>query len=918
MTEALAFWAVALVIAALALPLAFRLFARFPDAGAGLSFTLGLTLVAAGYFFLRLMAVLPAGRGGFLVAIVLFGLVMFVIAARDHRFLSILRRSLPGVTGAAVLFSVLFFGYAVFRAYMPDIAHTEQPMDFLYLNAMLASPDYPPHDPWFAGEDASYHYGGYLQAAVLTGASDVWPATGYNLSLGAVFASAGAAAFSLATALAGWFFGVRERRWSMLAGAGAVVLLLFAGPLASVFEFASAHGADHEGVYNAFGAEGLVRCGTGTQETCVGQPLDTSSAWYPDDHWVWWRMSRMAYWGPRPFIPEEDRYDDHYPVTVTETPSFSFILGDLHPHVMSIPGVLLALALCAAIWRGEGRLSLRDHVRRPWLMVVVALVFGSLAFVNVWDVVAFSPLLALAVLARNLRTASFGEATADAVSWLLPPAVLAVAAFAPWWVDFSPQRGGIYAYSGQGTRVEHALLMWGTLIVFALPVLWWTLSRWRPALFFLSTSAPLALWRTLRRFRSVPSRLRSLASPAPWRRLRSWRSALPRLRPRSLSWLWPVLRRWSAALWAGSGRLARGFLDTLGGLPRWWAAFRASPLLVALVLALLPFLIWLPVAADHRTAAPFETGDGLSTALAARTAGAWVTLALYAVAFWLLAATALLLNRRHHPATPVATLGALGVLLLYVTELFLLRDALFFLPRLNTVFKLSYQAWIVLSVAGAVGAVAAVRAAPPLARPVAVGLIVVLLGSSLVFAVTNVPNRAGGFDAMVGLDGLRYVKRLDPAEYELVRWLNDNVERGDIVVESSGRSWTRDEDGRPVLAERAGSYRENTSRVGYRTGLQIPIGWPGHETTWRGNSPEVVDGIWRRQELVDLVYTASSQQEVLAALDEIGASYVVVGRLERSHYGDLIPPFERFLDLVFLQGDVAVYRVTAVEEVVTR
>jgi Kef-type K+ transport system membrane component KefB len=41
----LAFWATALVIGALALPLSFRLFRRFPDGGAGLSFALGLTLV---------------------------------------------------------------------------------------------------------------------------------------------------------------------------------------------------------------------------------------------------------------------------------------------------------------------------------------------------------------------------------------------------------------------------------------------------------------------------------------------------------------------------------------------------------------------------------------------------------------------------------------------------------------------------------------------------------------------------------------------------------------------------------------------------------------------------------------------------------------------------------------------------------
>ena len=818
MTEALAFWGVAIVIAALALPLAFRLLARFPDAGAGLSFTLGLTLVGAGYFVLRYLGALPAGRGGFLLAIGLFGVAMVIVAVRDRRILATLRRSLPGLTVAVALFSALFFGYAFFRAHVPDIAHTEQPMDLLYLNAMLVSPDYPPHDPWFAGKDASYHYGGYLQAAVLTGASDVWPASGYNLALAAFFASAGAAAFSLCAALARWLFGRRAHRWVTLAATGAVLLLLFAGPLASVFEFAAAHGADHEGVYDAFGAEGLVRCGAGAGESCTGQPLDPTNRWYPDDHWVWWRMSRMANWGPQP----------SYPFTVTEVPAFSFLLGDLHPHVMSIPGVLLALAVCAALWRGRGRLDWNEHHRRPWLLVAVAVVFGSLAFVNVWDVIAFSPLLALAVFARNRRTRSFGESIGDTVSWLLPPALLSIALFAPWWSDFSPQRGGIYGYSGQGTRIEHVLLMWGVPIVFALAGLWWGVKSWR---------------------RDVPG----------------------------------------------------------------------APVFVALLLTLLPFLIWLPFAAFERTAAPFDVGDGLLVSFGARTAGAWVTLVFFAAAFWLLASATFILSRRSHPAAPVAALAALGVFLLYGTEFFLLRDALFFLPRLNTVFKLSYQGWIVLSLAGAIGGVAVLRAAAPGWRPIVAAPLAILLGSALVFAVTNTPNRAGDFAVLVGLDGLRYVERHDPAEYDLVRWLNDNVERDAIVVESSGRLWGRGDDGRPVLREGATSYNSAVSRVGYRTGLQTPIGWPGHETTWRGNSDELVAELVQRQDLVDRVYTASTSREVLAALDELGATYVLVGSLERSHYpADLIPAFETFLDTVFSQGAVALYRVPSVEEVVTQ
>ncbi len=820
MTEALAFWGVAIAIGALAAPLAFRLFARFPDAGAGLSPALGLTLISAAYFLLRSAGALPPGRGGFAFVIILFAVAALVLAVRDPRFRATLARALPALVGAVGLFSLLFFGYIAIRAHTPDIAHTEQPMDFLYLNAMLVSPDYPPHDPWFAGERASYYYGGYLQAAVLTGVSDVWPATGYNLSLAAFFASAGTAAASLAAALARWFLGRRARRWIPLAASLAVVLLLFAGPLAGALDFASAHGASHKGVYGALGAEGLVRCGPAPEEPCAGLRRGSTDSWYPDDPWGWWRMSRMSLWGPQPVDGSSAPT-----ATITEAPAFSFLLGDLHPHLMAIPGVLLALALCAALWRARDPLSWRAYWRRPWLLLVVAAIFGSLAFVNVWDVIVFSPLLALAVFARNRRVQPLPEALTDTVTWLLPPALLSVVVFMPWWLDFSPASGGVHAYAGRGTQIEHALLMWGVLIVSALLLLCYALKR----------------------------------------------------RHVTLS-LTPAIAGFSAAL--------------------------------------LPLLVWALLLAFNPTADHIATGERFSQAFSARTAGAWIALALYAISFGLLATTTIILARRQRAAAPVVGLAAMGVLLLYGTELFFLRDVFVAsYPRLNTVFKLSYQAWIALSFAGAVGMVAAVLATPRRLRPLAAVPMAALLGASLVFFVSMAANRADGFGESVGLDGLSSVQRDTPAEYELVEWLSANVARDEIVVEASGRLWARGEDGLPQLQRDGGSYRPSANRVGYRTGLQTLIGWSNHEATWRGRSPEIRAEISRRQDLVDRVYTAAAPTEALAALREIGASHVVVGAFERSHYPDLIPPFETFLDTVFSFGDVTVYRLPVFERV---
>ena len=71
--------------------------------------------------------------------------------------------------------------------------------------------------------------------------------------------------------------------------------------------------------------------------------------------------------------------------TIQEFPFFSFMLGDLHPHVMSIPFVLTAISVIANLLFSRARWGigwLRSH---PISAVVLVLVVGSAGFINTWD-----------------------------------------------------------------------------------------------------------------------------------------------------------------------------------------------------------------------------------------------------------------------------------------------------------------------------------------------------------------------------------------------------------------------------------------------------------------------------------------------------------------------------------------------------
>ncbi|MBI5947706.1 MAG: hypothetical protein HY875_06185 [Chloroflexi bacterium] len=800
MTGVLAFWGVSLLTGALALPLAFRLLRRFPDAGAGLSFPLGLALLSYAYFTLRVADVLPAGRAGYLLVFGLFALVSVLLASRDRRFVPTLRRGGPALVMTAGLFTVAFFGYTFFRSYTADISGTEQPMDLMYLNATLESPDYPPDDPWLSGHKASYYYFGYLQTGVLTATAGVPASEGYNLGLAYTFAAAATGVVSLAFALARWVLGGAAQRWAFAASGVSLFLLLFLGSLAGVFELAAAHDRYNTGVYEAFGVDFLLPCAPGVTEDCYRGPTPRSTAWYPTEFWFWFRDTRV--------IPD----------TITETPFFSFLLGDLHPHVMSIPLVLLSLGLSASLWRGRGRLDWRRHRRAPFELVAFAVLFGALAFENAWDVLTFTAVFAVAALLRNLRAAPVVDAIAGVVTFVVPVAVLGVAAYVPWYLDFSSQASGFFPYVGEGTRPAHAFLQFGPLLLCA-----------------------------------------------------------------ALTLVWAVRRA------------DRGALVSAAAFTAW--------------VPLLPLVLWIVLCAYHG-----QFGD----ATEARGTGGWVTLAIYGAVTWALTTALVALARRRSAAALPAGLLALGVLLLLGSELFYIKDVFAgSVPRLNTVFKLSYQAWILLSVGGGPAFVAAIRGAwsgraPAgwVAAPVAG---VLALGG--VYAVIAIPNRTDAFNRETSIDGLAFVARSDPDEYALIRWVQDNVPAGTVIVEASGRTWGRDGSGNPTVTNPGSDYSDS-GRVSARTGRPTPIGWYFHEVQWRGETAANHAEFSRRQDLVDSAYLAADRATVVRVMAEFGAEYLVAGRIERQRYpGNLLQPFDGVLDLAFESGDLRIYRLPVRDQV---
>ena len=777
--------------------LAFGLFARLPDRGYSVAKVFALLLLGYLLWVFGLTRLIPNSLGTILVIILLAAALATWLAVRQRQtlllFLRAEWRTLLMMEGVFLAFFLIWLGIV---SEIPAISHTEKPMDFAFLNAVIRAEHFPAEDPWLAGHPISYYYFGHLIMASLTKLTMSAPAVGYNIAVALIPALVAAASFGLVYNL------IRLSGGSRRAGLGygllAPVLVVLIGNLEGVLELAHNQGWGGSGFWQWVGIKGLDGAGQGT------------GGFFPDQGWWWWRATRVI-----DTLVDGQSLD----YTITEFPFFSFILGDLHPHVTSLPFLLLFLSLALNLFQSSRKAGLDWLRRNPLEFGAVALTLGSLAFINIWDFPTYAVILGLLLFAK-----AYGESWEDRLGPVAPPKLapltlaarntalmwiplVAVAAllFLPFYLDFSSQAGGILPYTAPGTR---PLLF---LVVIGLPL-------------FLGASF---LFKQL----GGVSRLRQADTPA---------------------------------------------------------------LLIVLIVTLFPLLLW---AVLMLALSLFAGGMGLGGGLDLGQITGRVLFVLPGLALVGLAGFSALqrIKTGREPMTVfVLLLVAVAVYLLMGAELYFVVDG--FGNRMNTVFKVYYQAWLLLALAGAYGIYywqAHASLPNPAFRLGHYGWTVVValaITASLYYPVGAVLERTGLLRpgqtlADNTLDGLAFVKDTDPDEYAAIAWLRAQDSHG-IIVEAVGADYS--------------SY----GRVSGSTGIPTILGWKGHELQWRGGS-QLFDG---REDIVAEIYQSPDHSRVGELLKQYDVQYVYAGRREQESYGtNQLGGFPELLKTVFRQGNVTIY-----------
>lgn len=332
-------------------------------------------------------------------------------------------------------FFLLFLMWTYFAGFRPAAYGTEKFMDYGFMEAMMRSTTLPATDLWYSEAPINYYYGGQYFAVFLTKLTFTRVEETYNLMRTLV----AALSFSMPCSLVYQLLSDRKRR--KMAGKKWIPWLggLLAGGAVSLA--GNMHYIIYSKIVPLLQHLGIIEG-------------ESDGYWFPD---------ATRYIGYNPEVAT-----DH---TIHEFPCYSFVLGDLHAHMVNLIFVFLVLGLLYA-WlkkmRRQGTVSysgwktwLKTELLQPHLLVV-AWLLGMFQWTNYWDFVIYYVVAGGTYLFVNMIRHKDNVKRILATTLLQAVEIMAVAMVAalPFNLTFQTMVQGV-ALCQNHSRLYQLLVLWG-------------------------------------------------------------------------------------------------------------------------------------------------------------------------------------------------------------------------------------------------------------------------------------------------------------------------------------------------------------------------------------------------------------------------------------------------------------------------
>lgn len=297
----LKWWGVLFLIGLSFLPLAVKVFSSFFDKGYLFSKVFGILILSYAIFIASSIRLLKfTGLNIFIVWVLLAGVIWFLFRKEKLE----IKNRFKIFAAEELIFLVALVIWSTVRGFQPAIHDLEKFMDFGFINSIMRADYFPPRDMWFTPLSINYYYFGHLYTAVITKISSIPSYVSFNLMLSTIFAFTFSLSFSIGTNLI-----LKVKNISK-------IVAVVTGFLTAFFVTLSGNLQTIYSLFSGYNGESPVPF----WKLALSLPDFPNSYWYPN-------ATRFIY---------------H---TIHEFPSYSFVVADLHGHVLSIPIVITILAI---------------------------------------------------------------------------------------------------------------------------------------------------------------------------------------------------------------------------------------------------------------------------------------------------------------------------------------------------------------------------------------------------------------------------------------------------------------------------------------------------------------------------------------------------------------------------------------------
>ena len=758
-------WGTFFIIGVAFLPLTFSIFKNFFDRGYVFSKILGIGVVSYTIFILGLLHIAPFSFLTSALILIFFAILNFAFIIRKKndglkKFLMILKKNWAIFILEEIIFTIAFLFWSYVRSFQPDIHGLEKYMDFGILNSILRSEFFPPKDMWFTPLSINYYYFGHLTTAVLTKLSNIPSNITFNLMVATIFAFTFTGSFSIGANLISiltseepirspqrWSLTTPLRWFSITAGLLTGFLVSLSGNFQTIYAF-----------FKNYSGENPVPF----------WHLPFSLSTFPNNYWY----------------PNATRFIRN---TIHEFPSYSFVVSDLHGHVLDIPFVLLTIALLLSL------------ITKSQITNLPAGKAGHKSQIN-----------------SNNKTFGF----LNLGNWDL---------FRIWNFEFEI-----------------------LLLAFLLAIMYMT-NAWDGIIYLLL--AALVLFFSLKKLR-----------------IENWFLTIAVLFFGFFIFSYPF------------NHFFKPFVSGIGIV--------CPPDFLVKAGKLGPFIF----EADHCQKSPW-----------------WQIMILYGFFyFWAVSFIIFIFQKLKIKNLSlienlklkiknltisdifVFLLIILSTVLIIIPELVYIKDIYPAHYRANTMFKLVYQSFIMLSIASGYIITRIIINFKfqisnfKLFRFVFFIFSILFLILVMIYPYFAIGSFYGELKTQLGLDGTKYLKNLYPSDYDAIVWINKNIKNQPVILEAQGDSYT------------------DFARVSANTGLPTVLGWTVHEWLWRGTydtpSPRITE--------VQTLYENPDINTTKELIDKYKISYVFIGELEYQKYPNLDElRFSKIGKIIYQNGRSKIYKI---------